>query len=154
MFEWIIYFVLGHLPIWIWPMLAGIAAAFYFISGMTSYFPMLLPYSIFVRPVAFAVFCFAIFTYGGAGVENINKAEIQRLEQKAAIAAQASKDENLLLLTKLENTQVQIITQKNISAKSILDKKKKLDAECKLNIDAIRLYNSVMISNQTMETKK
>jgi hypothetical protein len=134
--------------------MAGVSIAVYFLAGVATYFPNTKPYAMFIKPIVFVAFCIGIFMYGGSGVDAINKAEIQRLEQKAAMAAQASKDENLLLLSKLKNNQAQITAQQNISAKSILNKKKKLDNECKINIDTVQLYNSAILNNKLVENNK
>jgi len=154
MFSWIIQYAVGDLPIWIWPFMAGVSVAIYFLAGVATYFPNIKPYAMFIKPIAFVVFCVGIFMYGGAGVEAINKVAIQLAEERVKAAEEASKTANQQLAVKLKDAQLTIKDQENKLATSILKNKKKFDAECNIDPVALRMYNRAVSNTQPVVPKK
>lgn len=154
MFMWLIEFVLGSLPVWLWPFMTGCSVGIYFLAGIAGNFPAIRPYATFIRPVSFLVFCFSIFMFGGAGVESANQALIKAAEEKVRLAEESSKTANDQLESKLKDAHSQIKEQEDRLASSILRNKKKFDAECVISPAALKMYNRAVTNTQAIVPKK
>lgn len=94
MFSWLINQALGHLPVWMWPAVAGGGFAIYLMAGIASHIPSIKPFAIFIKIIALVAFVFGVFMYGGAGVTAIYQAQILQMENQVKVANQASADAN------------------------------------------------------------
>jgi len=152
MFNWIVQYVLGDLPTWIWPAVAGAGLGVYFLAGILGHFPQIKPYSIFIRPVAGIVIVMGIFMYGGAGVVSIYQTQIKEMEQKVAIADQKSKDANALL-SQAQAQKTKVIHDVQIVYKNQINQSAtKLDADCKFDKTASKILNEAA-TNPVKNTK-
>jgi hypothetical protein len=141
MFSWLITQILGNLPTWLWPALAGAAGAVYFLAHLISNFPNLKAYAFFIKPVSFAVIIFSVFMYGGAGVTAILQAQLKEQEGKIAVLQQASKDTNKAVKTKIIHDTKVIHDTRVVIQKEIQHDASKMDADCKLDPLAIKDLN-------------
>ena len=63
MFGWLVTTILGNLPEWIWPAIAGGGFTIYFFSGILAHLPQFKPYAMFIKPVAGIVMIGGIFIW-------------------------------------------------------------------------------------------
>ena len=154
MFTFIVTHLLGHIPVWVWPFSAGVAVLCYFLSGVASYFPNLKPYAFLIRPLAFIVFVYSIFMYGGAGVVQIYQAEIAAAEQAAKVAQQETADANKQLQNALDDKKKIIETRNESISQEIKTKLVPLNANCnRISDDAWTIYNE-SVKNIPLGVKK
>jgi len=142
MLTWIFEQLVGDLPNWIWPAVAGSGLAMYFFAGILSHIPTFKPYTFFIKPVGLLITFAGIFLFGGSGVTAIYKEQAEELKQQLAVAKQASTDANAALDKKSAN-QAKIVHDVQIVYKErIKEVEKKIDADCKMDPEAIGILNS------------
>lgn len=142
MFDWIITAVLGNMPIWIWPAVAGAGFTIYLLAGILIHIPEIKPYAMFVKPVGAIACVIGIFMYGGAGVTAIYQAQIKDMQNKVAMAEQKSNDANALLSEKVTNN-TKIIHDKQVVYKDrIKEVEKIIDNDCKVDLQMTKILNS------------
>jgi hypothetical protein len=141
MFSWLLQEVLGNLPSWLWPAVAGAGATVYFLSHLLANFPNFKPYAFFIKPVSFIVILIGVFMFGGAGVTDILQAQIKEQEAKIAVAEQASSDANKAVQTKIITHTKVIHDTQVVYQEKIKEVEKKIDADCKLDPEAIVILN-------------
>ena len=151
MFSWLINESLGHLPLWLWPALAGGGLTIFFLAGILTHIPSTKPYAMFIKPVSFITFVFGVFMYGGAGVTAIYQAQILEMENKIKVAEQASQDANSKLAQAMANQEHLVRGRAYGVDKDIKANKAAIDAECKrLDDMAWRLYNRGVANSATL----
>jgi len=141
MFSWLITQILGHLPTWLWPAIAGGAGTVYLLAHIISNFPNLKAYALFIQPVSFIVIVFSVFMYGGAGVTEILQAQLKDQEAKIAVAQQASNDTNKAVKTKIIHDTKVIHDTRVVVQKEIQHDAAQMNADCKLDSLAIKDLN-------------
>jgi len=142
MSEFVVNYILGYIPTWIWPATAGAAAVVYFLAHMLANFPNVKVYAVLIKPVSFAAMLLGVFMYGGAGVTAVYQAEIQQLQNKINVAQQASDDANVAVETKIVTRTKLIHDTKKIYQDRIHEVAKVIDAECHLDPDVVSILNS------------
>lgn len=145
MFTWIIGHILSNLPSWLWPAVAGGGFGIYLIAGLAGHFPTIKPYAFIIRPIALITTVVGIFMYGGAGVTAIYQAQMEELQQKIAVAEQASKDANTAIQTKIVTQTKVIHDTKIVYQDRIKEIEKKIDADCKMDPEAIKILNDASV---------
>lgn len=144
MYTFFVNYILGILPTWIWPVFAGAGAAVYFMAGAGTILPALVPFTRFVRPVSFLIFCASLFMWGGAEVKDVYQSAVDQQKAKVAAANQASQDANVQLQKTIESNN-KLIAQKSFeTTKTIKDNAKDLDKTCTLTSSTIALYNNIV----------
>jgi hypothetical protein len=141
MFSWIIETILGGLPEWTWPAVAGGGFAVYFFGGVIGHFPTFKPYMLFIKPLGLLVCIGGIFMFGGSGVNAIYQAQIKEQQAKIAVAQQASSDANANIQTKIVTKTKVIHDTQIVYQEKIKEVEKKIDADCKLDPEAIGIIN-------------
>jgi len=145
--SFIISIMIGFLPSWIWPVLAGMGIGTWFLFGMLSKIPGVSSYSRVIKPAAIAVTVFGIFMYGGTSVAEIYQERIQEMEKRVAAAEQHSTDVTELVQTKSEQ-QIKFIRKTRIVYKNRIKEVEKLvDAECKIDKTALDILNNAAINS-------
>jgi hypothetical protein len=146
MFGWILQQIIGDIPGWIWPMIAGSGFAVYMFGGFLNGFPPLKPYIFVIRISSVVVCAGGLFLWGGAGVMAVYQAQIQEMENKVAIAEQQSQTANAKIETKIV-TQTKIIHDSQVVIKEkIIKDSAKIDAECKLAPETISDLNAAALN--------
>jgi uncharacterized iron-regulated membrane protein len=141
MFGWLIQQVLGNLPSWIWPALAGGSFVINLLSGILSHLPQFKPWHLFIKPLSWVGILVGVFMFGGAGVTAIYKAQLQEAQKEIAVAQQKSSDANTSIKTKVV-TRTQVIHDKQIVYQDrIKEVTKTIDADCKFDKDASKILN-------------
>ena len=141
MFSWLLEQVLGNLPTWLWPTIAGGSAVVYFLAHIIGNFPNFKPYALFIKPVAFVSILVSVFMFGGAGVTDILQAQIKEQEAKAAAAEVKSQETNVVVkkvyIDRVKKVkELQIVYQDRIK-----EIEKRIDADCKVAPEAIGILN-------------
>jgi hypothetical protein len=152
MFTFFVNDILAYIPTWMWPVLAGAGVSVYFLAGVGTYFPIMAPYARFIKPVSFIVFCLSLFMWGGAGVQDVYKAELDEQKAKVAAAEQASKDANDQLEQSLSALNQIVIQKSSTMIKTIKTDAKVLDKECNIDNATVALYNNIVNNNVTAPT--
>ena len=153
MFGFIIDHMLGMLPAWLWPAVAGGAFAVYLLAGILSHIPAARLYGRLIKPVSFVVLLVAVFLYGGAGVTAILQAQIKEAEGRIAVAEQASKDVNDRLADALKNKK-EVIKERVLIVKQAIEvHRDQINADCRLVDEAARKYYNQGVKNKPEDTK-
>jgi len=92
MFELIVNHFLGHIPVWVFPFMAGAGFATYIIAGIAQHIEPVRIYALIARPISIIVMILGVFFYGGAGVIAVQQQALAEAEQKVALAEQAAAD--------------------------------------------------------------
>ena len=142
MFDLVVHYVLGHIPEWLWPALAGGSFVIWFFSGVISHLPQFALLGRLIKPLAFMTMLLGVFMYGGAGVIAVYQADVKEAEHRAAIADEKSKSANQALDQALKANQ-HLIKGRAYGVAQIIEKDRaKIDADCaRLNHDAWEDYN-------------
>jgi len=146
MFPLLIIHIIGNIPTWVWPAIAGAGYGAWIVTGILSHFPNIKTYAVVIKPVCIIITIFGIFMYGGAGVISIYQAEIQAMEKKVAIAEQKSDDANKLIEQKSKQ-KIKVIHDRQIVYKErIKEIEKRIDQECKFDKDALDVLNNAALN--------
>ena len=146
MFSWLIQEVLGNLPSWLWPAIAGGGFAIYFFSGILAHLPQFKPYAMFIKPIAGIIMVSGIFMYGGAGVTAIYQEELKDAQHKVELAEEKSNSANDLLAQKTQ-TKTKVIHDVQVVYKDrIKEITKTIDADCKFDVEASKILNDAAVN--------
>jgi hypothetical protein len=142
MLDWIVQNAIGHIPIWVWPMLAGIAIGVHFVVRLFSRITAVRPWSYIIIPLCIITYGGSIFMWGGSGVAAIWQAQIDAQQKKIDLAVAESRDANNKL-TQVRKQKNRVIVQRQVVIhERIKTVEKQIDAECKVNPAAIQILNS------------
>ena len=145
MFGLIVNHLLGNLPAWLWPFVAGIGFGIYFVLGVLGHFPQFKIYATIGRPIAIVVMVLGVFFYGGAGVLAIQAQALQEAEQRVAVAEQASADATQALAEALVSQASATKDRSSGVKKTIQQDKTVINADCnKINDRAWADYYSAV----------
>ena len=140
-FNFLITYIIGVIPSWIWPALTGAGVAIWFLSNMIAKFPAIQPYSAAIKPASILITIVGIFMYGGEGVSAIYQAQIQELERRVAVADQKSIDVTAAVEEKTEQ-KIKFINRDRIVYKDrIKQVEKVIDSDCKFDKSALDILN-------------
>jgi len=141
MFSWIIELILGGLPSWIWPAIAGGGFVVYSLSAVLGTFPAFKPYAMFIKPLGAVICVGGIFMFGGAGVTAIYQAQVEEMKHKVELAEQASKGANDLLAEKSKAKAKVVHDVTVVYRDRIKEVEKQIDADCKLDSEVPKIIN-------------
>lgn len=134
--------MIGNIPSWIWPAMAGGGVGAWILFGTLSTIPGVNSYAGMIKPISIAVTVFGIFMYGGSGTASIYQAQIQAMEKRVAVADQHSIDTSNLVEEKTQQ-QIKVIRQTQIVYRDrIKEVEKVIDVECKVDKAALDLLNN------------
>lgn len=153
MFSFFIQHILGHLPYWIWPFLAGVGAGVYLLldatSTVTSIVPQVKGYALAIKAVCIAVILSSVFLFGAEGTLNIYKQQEQKDKQVVAVAKQASKDTNTQVANNLTAADNEVKIRTVYVNTYIHDNAAQINADCKtIDTNAWTAYNRA-VTNAT-----
>jgi hypothetical protein len=141
MFSFFVEHVLGDLPLWLWPFVAGAGFGCYFLAGVGLHFPNTKPYATVDRPVCLIVFILGVFMYGGAGVAAVYKQSIEEEREQRAVLAQASSDATTAVDDKTQAGEKAIHDTQIVYRDRIKEVAKIVNSECILDQRAISVLN-------------
>lgn len=141
MMSWIVNLIVGNIPVWIWPVLAGAGAGVYFVVGFLSRLPQIKPWALIIRPLAVILCLFGVFMSGGSGVTSIYQNEIKDMQAKVK-ATEAQSQETNTVIQKVYVDRVKIIHDNKQAVQArIQTAKTQLDATCKITPDVVSILN-------------
>jgi hypothetical protein len=141
MFTFFVNHILGDLPLWIWPFVAGAGFGCYFLAGVGLHFPNIKPYAMIARPVCLIVFILGVFMYGGAGVAAVYKQSIEEGREERAVLSQASGDATTAVDVKTNTGEKVIHDTQIVYRDRIKEVAKVVNSECVLDSRAVGILN-------------
>jgi len=141
MFSWMIELILGGLPSWIWPAIAGGGFAVYSFAAIIGHFPAFKPYTIFIKPVGIIACIGGIFMFGGSGVTAIYQAQMEEMKHKVELAEAQSATANAKIETKIITKTKVIHDTQVVVQERIKEVEKRIDADCRLDSEVPKLLN-------------
>jgi hypothetical protein len=112
-----------------------------FSAKIGGWIPVVNNYTRWLRPLGIVVLCAGIFLKGGYATEMAWRAKVEELQAKVKVAEEKSKQANEELAKSLKDKknktkEVQVVIQERIR-----EIEKKIDAECKVDQEAIDILN-------------
>jgi hypothetical protein len=141
MFGWLVEHIIGIVPFWVWLTVACAGGVGYFFSGIITMIPFLMPYREPIKIACIVICLGGTFMCGGDGVTTIWQAQIKEANARVAAAESKSKETNTIIETQYKDKvktvkEVQIVVQDRIVKEAA-----QMDAECKVDADAISILN-------------
>lgn len=141
MFGFIINHILGGLPIWFWPFMAGVGVGGRVIVGILSHFPQFKPWAFIANIICTVIVLVSVFMFGGAGVTAIYQQAIVESNNAKVEAKQESNVVNTDVSNKTK-AEVKVIHDVQIVYReSIKQDAAKIDSECTIDPTAITDLN-------------
>ena len=141
MFSWLVEHIVGLVPFWVWLTVACAGGVGYFFFGIITMIPFLMPYREPIKIACIVICLGGTFMCGGDGVTTIWQAQIKEANARVAAAESKSKETNTIIETQYKDKvktvkEVQIVVQDRIVKEAA-----QMDAECKVDADAISILN-------------
>ena len=141
MFGWLVEHIIGIVPFWVWLTVVCAGGVGYFFSGIITMIPFLMPYREPIKIACIVICLGGTFMCGGDGVTTIWQAQIKEANARVAAAESKSKETNTIIETQYKDKvktvkEVQIVVQDRIVKEAA-----QMDAECKVDADAISILN-------------
>lgn len=141
MFGWLVEHIIGIVPFWVWLTVACAGGVGYFFFGIITMIPFLMPYREPIKIACIVICLGGTFMCGGDGVTTIWQAQIKEANARVAAAESKSKETNTIIETQYKDKvktvkEVQIVVQDRIVKEAA-----QMDAECKVDADAISILN-------------
>jgi hypothetical protein len=122
--------------------MAGGGYGAWIVTGILAHFPNVKPWTMVIKPICIAITILGIFMYGAAGVTAIYQAQILQMENDIKVAQQASTDVDTAVTVKIKSQTKVIHDTRIVYQERIQEIAKKIDADCKLDPDAVSTINS------------
>lgn len=120
------------------------------VGTLSSYFirfvPFLFPYATPIKIVGIVMLVIGVWFRGGYDVEMSWRAKVNEMQAKIAAAEAKSKEANVALDKKLNESRSVIKDRVNANYKAIEDNRNSINAECRVNDTAWMLYNRAVES--------
>jgi hypothetical protein len=154
---WMLSFVPDSLLYWIVNTILVIGAigsflSFFVLHKILNKFPALAPYHLLIQIVSIVLLVAGVYLKGGYGVEMAWRERVSDLEAKIKVAEEQSSTANDQIRTVVKEKikvvkEVQVVVQERIK-----EVEKKIDAECKVDSEAINIINDA--AKNQVRTKK
>ena len=149
MYTFLVDHIFGHIPVWIWPFVAGIGFTGYFFTGILSRFPQLDPWAPFVKPVCFVIFVAGVFMLGAGSVASIMQQQILAAEARAKAAEEATVNGNNQLASVLASNQQANSAHTGNVSKDITKDRNEINKGCNVDDTAWNDYNHALTNPET-----
>ena len=103
--------------------------------------PFISTYGNIIKGVSIVFLVAGIYLEGGLGNENSWRQRVAELQAKIAIAEQQSKDANVKLDQAIKEKTKVVKEKQVVIQESSTDVEKRIDAECKVDSEAIKILN-------------
>jgi hypothetical protein len=138
---WIINLIPEVVLQWLINLMIAVGLFGIFSATVGRWIPVVNNYTRWLKPVGIVLLCVGIFFKGGYATEMSWRAKVAELEAKVKIAEEKSKQANEELAKSLKDKknktkEVQVVIQERIK-----EIEKKIDAECKVDQEAIDILN-------------
>ena len=154
---WMLSFVPDSLLYWIVNTILVIGAigsflSFFVLHKILNKFPALAPYHLLIQIVSIVLLVAGVYLKGGYGVEMAWRERVANLEAKIKVAEAKSEQANIDLAAK-QKEKVKVVKEVQVVIKEkIVQVASKIDAECKVDPDAISIINDA--AKNQVRTKK
>jgi hypothetical protein len=130
----------------------GSFLSFFVLHKILNKFPALAPYHLLIQIVSIVLLVAGVYLKGGYGVEMAWRERVADLEAKIKVAEEQSSTANDQIRTVVKEKikvvkEVQVVVQERIK-----EVEKKIDAECKVDSEAINIINDA--AKNQVRTKK
>jgi hypothetical protein len=154
---WMLSFVPDSLLFWIVNTILVVGAigsflSFFVLHKILNKFPALAPYHLLIQIVSIVLLVAGVYLKGGYGVEMAWRERVADLEAKIKVAEAKSEQANIDLAAK-QKEKVKVVKEVQVVIKEkIVQVASKIDAECKVDPDAISIINDA--AKNQVRTKK
>jgi hypothetical protein len=154
---WMLSFVPDSLLLWIVNTILIVGAigsflSFFVLHKILNKFPALAPYHLLIQIVSIVLLVAGVYLKGGYGVEMAWRERVADLEAKIKVAEAKSEQANIDLAAK-QKEKVKVVKEVQVVIKEkIVQVAGKIDAECKVDPDAITIINDA--AKNQVRTKK
>jgi hypothetical protein len=154
---WMLSFVPDSLLLWIVNTILIVGAigsflSFFVLHKILNKFPALAPYHLLIQIVSIVLLVAGVYLKGGYGVEMAWRERVADLEAKIKVAEAKSEQANIDLAAK-QKEKVKVVKEVQVVIKEkIVQVASKIDAECKVDPDAISIINDA--AKNQVRTKK
>jgi hypothetical protein len=154
---WVLSFVPDSLLLWIVNTILIVGAigsflSFFVLHKILNKFPALAPYHLLIQIVSIVLLVAGVYLKGGYGVEMAWRERVADLEAKIKVAEAKSEQANIDLAAK-QKEKVKVVKEVQVVIKEkIVQVASKIDAECKVDPDAISIINDA--AKNQVRTKK
>jgi hypothetical protein len=154
---WMLSFVPDSLLFWIVNTILIVGAigsflSFFVLHKILNKFPALAPYHLLIQIVSIVLLVAGVYLKGGYGVEMTWRERVADLEAKIKVAEAKSEQANIDLAAK-QKEKVKVVKEVQVVIKEkIVQVASKIDAECKVDPDAISIINDA--AKNQVRTKK
>jgi hypothetical protein len=154
---WMLSFVPDSLLLWIVNTVLIVGAigsflSFFVLHKILNKFPALAPYHLLIQIVSIVLLVGGVYLKGGYGVEMAWRERVADLEAKIKVAEAKSEQANIDLAAK-QKEKVKVVKEVQVVIKEkIVEVASKIDAECKVDPDAISIINDA--AKNQVRTKK
>jgi hypothetical protein len=130
----------------------GSFLSFFVLHKILNRFPALAPYHLLIQIVSIVLLVAGVYLKGGYGVEMSWRERVADLEAKIKVAEAKSEQANIDLAAK-QKEKVKVVKEVQVVIKEkIVQVASKIDAECKVDPDAISIINDA--AKNQVRTKK
>jgi len=130
----------------------GSFLSFFVLHKILNKFPALAPYHLLIQIVSIVLLVAGVYLKGGYGVEMAWRERVADLEAKIKVAEAKSEQANVDLAAK-QKEKVKVVKEVQVVIKEkIVQVAGKIDAECKVDPDAITIINDA--AKNQVRTKK
>jgi hypothetical protein len=130
----------------------GSFLSFFVLHKILNKFPALAPYHLLIQIVSIVLLVAGVYLKGGYGVEMAWRERVADLEAKIKVAEAKSEQANIDLAAK-QKEKVKVVKEVQVVIKEkIVQVASKIDAECKVDPDAISIINDA--AKNQVRTKK
>jgi hypothetical protein len=154
---WMLSFVPDSLLFWIVNTILIVGAigsflSFFVLHKILNKFPALAPYHLLIQIVSIVLLVAGVYLKGGYSVEMAWRERVADLEAKIKVAEAKSEQANIDLAAK-QKEKVKVVKEVQVVIKEkIVQVASKIDAECKVDPDAISIINDA--AKNQVRTKK
>ena len=154
---WMLSFVPDSLLFWIVNTILIVGAigsflSFFVLHKILNKFPALATYHLLIQIVSIVLLVAGVYLKGGYGVEMSWRERVADLEAKIKVAEAKSEQANIDLAAK-QKEKVKVVKEVQVVIKEkIVQVASKIDAECKVDPDAISIINDA--AKNQVRTKK
>lgn len=141
-------FILHFLPdgfiFWLINLILVLGLAGTLSSYFIRFIPPLMPYAGIVKTVGIVLLVVGVWFRGGYDVEMSWRDKVNEMQSKIAVAEAKSKEANVALDKKLNESRSVIKDRVNANQKAIEDNRASINAVCRVNDTAWMLYNRAL----------
>lgn len=117
----------------------------YVLGMLVKFIPTLSPYKIPIKIISIILLVAGVYLFGGYGVEMEWRHKAEEAQAKIDAAEKKSEDANIALDAERKKKQ-KVITEYAITVKDrIVEVEKKIDADCKVDKEAIQILNDASV---------